>query len=113
MSKVQKHVPSATAQAFLDTVESPKYDRDNVNGIKPFLDGRAPEDMKGFYSPEDLQELQLLKGTERDVEARMPVKMTRHYFEMSLRSPRLQRLVKASPAMPSPRRTSVPGSGVA
>jgi len=97
MSKAEVYAPSARAQAFLDSVESPKYERHNVNGINPFLDGRVPEDMRGFYTPEELEELKRLKGTERDVEARMPVKMTRHYYEMARRSPRLQRLVKASP----------------
>jgi len=97
MSNTEKYVPSAKAQAFLDTVESPKYERHNVNGLKPFLDERVPEDMRGFYSPEELEVLGNLKGTERDVEARMPVKMTRHYFDMAQLSPRLRRLVKASP----------------
>ena len=97
MSNAEKYVPTARAQAFLDTVESPKYERHNVNGLKPFLDGRVPDDMAGFYSPEELAALADLKGTERDVEARMPVKMTRHYFAMAQRSPRLRRLVKASP----------------
>ena len=38
-----------------------------------------------------------LRGTERDVEKRMPVKMTRHFFEMARNSKPLQRLVKANP----------------
>ena len=97
MSNAEKYLPSARAQAFLDTVESPKYERHNVNGLKPFLDGRVPDNMRGFYSPEELAALSALKGTERDVEARMPVKMTRHYFDMAQQSPRLRRLVKASP----------------
>ncbi len=97
MSNATTHHASARAQAFLETVESPKYDRQNVNGLKPFMDQRVPDDMRGFYSPEELDALASLKGTERDVEARMPVKLTRHYFEMALKSPRLQRLVKASP----------------
>ncbi len=97
MSTTDKYAPSPRAQAFLDTVESPKYERHNVNGLKPFLDERVPEDMRGFYSPEELAALRELKGTERDVEARMPVKMTRHYFDMAQHSPPLRRLVKASP----------------
>jgi lysine 2,3-aminomutase len=97
MSNAEKYIPSAQAQAFLDTVESPKYERNNVNGLKPFLDERVPEDMRGFYSPEELAVLRNLKDTERDVEARMPVKMTRHYFDMAQLSPQLRRLVKASP----------------
>ncbi len=97
MSSAERYVPSARAQAFLDTVESPKYERHNVNGLKPFMDERVPDDMRGFYSPEELAALRELKGTDRDVEARMPVKMTRHYFDMAQLSPRLRRLVKASP----------------
>jgi lysine 2,3-aminomutase len=39
----------------------------------------------------------VLKGTERDVEKRMPVKMTRHYYELAQKSEAVQRIVKASP----------------
>ena len=97
MNNAKQYIPSARAQAFLDTVESPRYERNNVNGLKPFLDERVPEDMRGFYSEDELTELRGLKGTERDVEARMPVKVTRHYFDMAQQSPQLRRLVKASP----------------
>ena len=97
MSNAETKVQSARARAFLDSVESPKYERHNVNGLNPFLDGRVPDDMRGFYSEGELATLRDLKGTERDVEARMPVKMTRHYFDMAQQSPRLRRLVKASP----------------
>ena len=97
MSNTEKHVPSARAQAFLDAVESPRYERHSVNGLKPFLNERVPDDMRGFYSQEELVVLGDLKGTGRDVEARMPVKMTRHYFDMARQSAPLKRLVKASP----------------
>ncbi len=97
MSKSQKYVPTAREQAFLDTVEDPKYDRQIIIGLKPFIEERAPEDMKSFYSSDEIAELVSLQGTERDVEARMPVKMTRHYFEMAKQSVPLQRLVKANP----------------
>ena len=62
-----------------------------------FFEGREPEDMKGFYTPDEIGVLAALKGTERDVEIRMPVKMTRHFFELAKHSPPLQRLIKASP----------------
>jgi len=65
--------------------------------LKPFLDARVADDMLGFYTPDELAVLRELKGTDRDVEARMPVKMTRHYFKMAQRSLPLRRLVKASP----------------
>jgi len=97
MSNAEKYIPSPRAQAFLDTVESPKYERHNVNGLKPFLDERVPDEMRGFYSQDELTALGDLKGTERDVEARMPVKVTQHYFDMAQQSPQLRRLVKASP----------------
>ena len=38
MSNAETHVPSARAQAFLDSVASPKYERHSVNGLKPFLE---------------------------------------------------------------------------
>ncbi len=97
MAKADSYIPTAREQAFLDTVESPRYDRQSVNGLSPFLGARVPDDMRDFYSPDELAILGKLKGTERDVEARMPVKMTRHYFTLAQQSPPLRRLVKASP----------------
>ena len=97
MTKAPKHVPTAREQAFLDSVENTHYDRDSVNGLNPFLAEKAPADVLGFYSKEEVEALRALRGTERDVEERMPVKMTRHYFELAKKSLPIQRLVKASP----------------
>jgi L-lysine 2,3-aminomutase len=92
-----KYVPSEREQAFRDTIENPKYDRESINGLRPFFDDKAPDDIKGFYSKDELAALLALKGTERDVEDRMPVKMTRHFYDLALTSIPLQRLVKANP----------------
>lgn len=62
-----------------------------------FLDKNVPDEMQGFYSAEELRALVALRGTERDVESRMPVKITRHYFELAKKSLPSQTLVKASP----------------
>ena len=97
MTTKPTYMPTEREQAFLDTVENPKYDRQIINGLDPFFEERAPEDMKGFYTEDEIAALRGLQGTERDVESRMPVKMTRHYFELAKNSPPLQRLVKASP----------------
>ncbi|MDJ0791687.1 MAG: hypothetical protein QNJ71_07305 [Acidimicrobiia bacterium] len=97
MSPREKYVPSEREQAFLDTVENPRYDRQIINGLDPFFEDRAPQDMKDFYTESEISNLISLRGTDRDVEARMPVKITRHYFELARTSPPLQRLVKASP----------------
>jgi len=92
-----RYVPAAREQAFLDTIENPKYDRQIINGLKPFFQDKAPEDIKGFYTADELSVLSSLHGTERDVESRMPVKMTRHFFEMARNSQPLQRIIKANP----------------
>ena len=92
-----KYEPTDRERLVLDTVENPKYDRQILNGLDPFVNGTAPQDMIGFYTPSELDQLVQIRGTERDVESRMPVKTTRHYFEMAKHSPALQRLVKASP----------------
>jgi L-lysine 2,3-aminomutase len=97
MANTSKYTPAPREQAFLDTIANPKYDREIINGLKPFFEDRAPEDIKDFYSPDELSALSALHGTNRDVEARMPVKMTRHFFEMAKTSIPLQRIVKASP----------------
>ncbi len=95
MSK--KYQPSEKEQTFLNSVTNGKYDRQIIKGLKKFIDGNAPEDMQSFYSADELEALAALKGTEKDVEARMPVKLTRHYFELAKKSAALQVLVKANP----------------
>ena len=91
------YVPSEKEKAFLDGVESPNYDRQLISGLRPFFNESAPEDVRSFYTRDEIARLQALEGTDRDVEARMPVKMTRHYFDLAKRSPYLQRIVKADP----------------
>lgn len=93
----EQYVPTERERGFLDTVENPKYDRQIINGLDPFFEDRAPDDMKGFYSSAEIEALLGCRGTDRDVESRMPVKITRHYFELAKHSSALQRLVKASP----------------
>ena len=92
-----KYVPTEREQLVLEGVENPRYDRQILNGLDPFINGTAPDDMAGFYSEGELEQLIQIRGTERDIETRMPVKITRHYFEMAKHSPALQNLVKASP----------------
>ena len=92
-----KYEPTSRERLVLDQVDNPRYDRQIVNGLDPFINDGAPADMRGFYTPVELSTLKKLRETDRDVEARMPVKITRHYFEMARTSPALQRLVKASP----------------
>ena len=69
----------------------------SVTGIKKFLQGKVAGDIESLYSESELQALAALSGTPRDVEARMPVKITQHYFELAKDSLPLQTLVKASP----------------
>jgi L-lysine 2,3-aminomutase len=93
----KRYVPTEREKAFQATIENPKYERDSINGLTPFFKDKAPADIKKFYSAEELSALAALKDTERDVEARMPVKITRHFFEMAQNSKPLQRIVKANP----------------
>ena len=97
MTNKEKYQPTAKAQAFLDKVEKGKYNRGIVRGLQKFIDGKVPEEMQGFYSKEELQELIDLKDTAKDVESRMPVKITDHYYQIAKNSKAVQVLVKASP----------------
>ena len=94
---IAKYEPTNRELRVLDHVENPRYDRQILNGLDPFINATAPEDMRGFYSRTELDGLLQIRGTERDIEQRMPVKMTRHYFEIARNSAALQKLVKASP----------------
>lgn len=93
----EKYVPSEKEAAFLANVTNGKYDRQIINGLKKFVEGTAPQDMKDFYTQEELDAITSLDGTDRDLQARMPIKITRHYFEQAVRSKPIQTLVKASP----------------
>jgi len=95
--KSQEYVQSEREQAFLDSVEDPKYKREIINGLSPFYKGKAPDDLQTFYTEDEIVSLRVLSGTERDVEQRMPVKVTRHYAELARKSPRLSRIVKGNP----------------
>ena len=97
MPTTQEYVRTDREQAFLDRVVDTQYKREIINGLAPFISERAPEDMMNFYSSEELVQLNVVKGSDRDVEKRMPVKVTRHYFELATKSKPMQRLVKASP----------------
>ena len=91
------YVPSPREQAFLDSVESPTYKREIMSGLGIFFNEKAPEDVRDFYSAGELDALRSLKDTERDVESRMPVKMTRHYYELAKKSSAIRQIVKARP----------------
>ena len=97
VAKKPVYVRTDREQAFLDTVEDTRHQREIINGLTPFFNEKAPEDMMSFYTEDEVVKLQVLKGTERDVEGRMPVKITRHYFELARKSKPIQRIVKASP----------------
>jgi len=97
MATQKNYKPSKKAQAFLDKVENGKYSREIVMGLNRFISNKVPEEMQGFYTSEELQELINLRDTNKDVEARMPVKITNHYFQIAKNSKAVQTLVKASP----------------
>ncbi len=97
MIQPQPYTQTERERAFLDQIEDPQYKREIINGLAPFLDEKAPEDMLGFYSEDEVVQLRVLKGTERDVEKRMPVKITRHYYNIARNSAPIQRIVKANP----------------
>jgi len=97
MAKAVKHDHSERELAFLGRVTNGKYDRQIISGLKKFIGQSVPQDMQGFYSQDELDAIAALDGTERDVQARMPVKITRHYFEQAKSSKAIQMLVKASP----------------
>ena len=97
MTDQENYQPTKKAKAFLDKVENGKYNRGIVMGLKRFINNKVPEEMQGFYSQEELQVLMDLKDTNQDVEARMPVKITNHYYQIAKNSKAIRTLVKASP----------------
>ncbi len=98
MSIAEKTAASSKIEAFVDSVAKGSYDRQITAGFDKFVDGKVDEDMLNFYSAAELSALVDLKGTDREIEKRMPVKITRHYFEQARNSAAMQQLIKASPA---------------
>ena len=92
MAKKPEYVQTDRERAFLETVEETRHEREIVNGLAPFFKEKAPEDMMTFYSNDEVLSLRVLKGTDRDVEKRMPVKITRHYFELAKNSEPIQKI---------------------
>ena len=97
MASEKRYEPTEREQALQAAIENPKYEREIINGLTPFFRDKAPDDIKAFYSAEERAALAEVKDTPRDVESRMPVKMTRHFFEMAKHSEPLKRIVKANP----------------
>lgn len=98
MSTAPGFETSEKLQLFLKSIDKGKYDRQITAGIDKFVNNVVAEDMQGFYSADELSALVEIKGTDRDIESRMPVKITRHYFEQAKNSLAMQQLIKASPA---------------
>lgn len=98
MAIAPSYEPSSRAQAFIDSIQTAKYDRQIITGLQKFFDGSVPQDLRALYSGAELDALKAVRGTARDVEKRMPVKVTRHYFELARHSRALQTLIKANPA---------------
>lgn len=92
-----EYTPSAKAAEFLSKVVNGRYKRQIVNGLRKFIDNRVDEEMGTFYSKDEIANLISIRGTDRDIESRMPVKITRHYFDLAKNSLPIQTLVKASP----------------
>ncbi|MCY4357764.1 MAG: hypothetical protein OXD01_09640 [Gammaproteobacteria bacterium] len=97
MASKSNYQPGPKEQNFLASVVNGKYDRQIITGLKKFMDGKAPDYMRSFYSTNELKAIAALKGTPKDLEKRMPVKITRHYFELARNSESIKTLVKASP----------------
>ncbi|MDA7977462.1 MAG: hypothetical protein MPJ50_01675 [Pirellulales bacterium] len=97
MSIAESYAPTTKAQSLVDSLGPEKYDRQITAGLTKLVKGEAPTDLQSLYSADELIALEGVKGSERDVEARMPVKITEHYLQLAKRSKPIQKLVKADP----------------
>ncbi len=91
------------ADLFLSIIPAKRHDRGGQHGagtasFRPFAQGAISEEFKEFYTPEELQEFDALKGTERDIENRMKVKITDYYMRLAMKSDAIRNLVKARAA---------------
>lgn len=81
--------------AFLEKIQDRQYQRDSINGLKPFFENTVQEKFSHLYTKEEIEELQTYKGTERDVEGRMKVKTSAWYADLASRSTALKNLISA------------------
>lgn len=98
MSTASNFTTSEKAQLFVASIDKGKYDRQITAGLGKFINKTVDSDMLDFYSADELDALVDIEGTDRDIEKRMPVKITRHYYEQAKNSSSMQQLIKASPA---------------
>lgn len=85
---------------FLSLIQAKRHDRGGQHGagtasFRPFSQGAVSDEFKEFYTPEELAEFEKLRGTERDIEGRMKVKITDYYMRLAMRSEPIRNLVKA------------------
>lgn len=97
MANAAPYAPSAKAQDLIDSLQKEKYDRQITAGLSKFIKKSADGEVQSLYTEDELVALDSLRGSERDVEARMPTKITNHYYQQAKTSPSLQKLIKASP----------------
>ena len=97
MTEKLQYTPSDREQTFLEGVEDTRHEREIINGLSPFFNDRAPEDMQSFYSQDEVMKLRVLKGTDQDVEQRMPSRSRGTTTSWRETSVPIQRIVKASP----------------
>lgn len=97
MANVATYSPSQKALSLIESLGKDRYDRQITAGLSKFVNGEAPGELQTLYTADELAALQAVQGTDRDVEARMPTKITQHYFQQAKRSAAVRKLVKADP----------------
>lgn len=76
--------------AVVDQIIESKFERETVNGLKPFETGSVPLQFTGFYTADEITALK-----EAKVEDRMKVKISDWYRGLAEKSEPLRNLVKA------------------
>ncbi|CAG8777723.1 5391_t:CDS:1 [Gigaspora margarita] len=89
-------------EKIISIIKDNNFDRggfhgSGVVGLKPFLDNKVPDEFKLLYTQQELKKLTQLRGTPRDIEERMKVKISDHYLKLVQRSEHLKNLIKARP----------------
>jgi lysine 2,3-aminomutase len=81
----------------LDDIPEGVYDRRVLRGLHSFREENDSVGRVGLYSSSELERLEALCGTQRDVERRMPVKVTSYYADIARESEAVRAIVKAQP----------------
>ena len=78
-----KHIPTERESAFLDTVEDIRHEREIINGLAPFFNEKAPEDMLSFYTEDEVVSTDFIHSSASSIfDAGSGIELNGNFFKL-------------------------------